>query len=81
MALLEMQPRPILLAAIAAALAATLCLMLDVSDVATPAVWHVGRGRPPSSEDPTFASGCCNASWNTRPNDTTAWSCTPRWSN
>jgi hypothetical protein len=37
-------PATLLLAAIAAAIGATLCLMLDVSDVAMPAVWHAGRG-------------------------------------
>lgn len=39
MAWLEMGPRPVLLAGIAAALAAGLWLMLDVSDIAAPAAW------------------------------------------
>ncbi|MCU1358829.1 MAG: hypothetical protein JWN99_118 [Ilumatobacteraceae bacterium] len=43
MALLEMDPRPILIAGIAAAIGAALVLMLDVSDVARPVAWHVGH--------------------------------------
>lgn len=39
MAWLEMGPRPVLLAGIAAALATALWLMLDLSDVAAPAAW------------------------------------------
>jgi hypothetical protein len=39
MAALDMGPRPVLLACIAAVLAAAVCLLLDLADVAAPASW------------------------------------------
>jgi len=39
MAMMDLSPQPVLLAGIAAVFASALCLILDLSDIATPAAW------------------------------------------